>query len=148
VVTKLFAQCRPDVALFGEKDFQQLKVVARLAADLDLGVKVVGVPTVRDPDGLALSSRNAYLSGAERAVAPTLYRVLRECAARIGDGAALAGVLANARAAIERSGFVLDYLEARHAETLAPIESPKDGPVRLLVAARLGKTRLIDNVGV
>lgn len=148
VVTKLFTQCRPDLAVFGEKDFQQLKMVTRLAQDLDLRVKVIGVPTVRDRDGLALSSRNAYLSAQERAVAPTLYRVLGECAAKIGDGASITGVLAEGRKTIEQAGFSLDYLEARHAETLAPIVAPKDGPVRLLVAARLGKTRLIDNIGV
>ena len=148
IVTKLFTQVRPDFALFGEKDFQQLKVVTRLAQDLNLGVKVVGTPTVRDRDGLALSSRNAYLSQEQRAVAPTLYRVLGECAARIRAGANLKAVTAEGRKVIEAAGFVPDYLEARHAETLAPVETVQDGPLRLLVAARLGKTRLIDNIGV
>jgi pantoate--beta-alanine ligase len=148
VVAKLFTQCRPDFAIFGEKDFQQLVVVTRMARDLDLPVRVVGIPTVREPDGLALSSRNAYLTRDERKVAPTLHRVLADCAERIAAGGALAPTLADGRTAIEQAGFVLDYLEARHAETLAPVASPRERPMRLLVAARLGKTRLIDNIGV
>ena len=148
VVAKLLLQCRPDIAIFGEKDYQQLKVVTTLARDLDLPVKILGAPIVRESDGLAMSSRNAYLSAGERAIAPTLHRVLADCADKIASGAELAGVIAQGRAAIEHAGFVLDYLEARHAETLASIGSVKDGPIRLLVAARLGKTRLIDNVGV
>ncbi len=148
VVAKLFTQCRPDFAMFGEKDFQQLKVVTRMAKDLDLPVRVIGVPTVRETDGLALSSRNAYLSAEERAVAPTLYRVLAGCAAKISGGAPIARTLDEGRTEIAAAGFAIDYLEARHAETLAPIASAKDGPIRLLVAARLGKTRLIDNIGV
>ena len=148
VVAKLFTQCRPDFAMFGEKDFQQLKVVTRMAKDLDLPVRVIGVPTVREPDGLALSSRNAYLSDAERAGAPTLYRVLTACAAKMSAGTSIAKALDEARGEIMAAGFALDYLEARHAETLAPIGSVRDGPIRILVAARLGTTRLIDNVGV
>ena len=148
VVAKLFTQCRPDFAMFGEKDFQQLKVVTRMARDLDLPVRVIGIPTVREPDGLALSSRNAYLSEAERAVAPTLYRVLTGCAGKIKSGAPIAKLLDDGRGEITAAGFALDYLEARHAETLAAIASAKDGPIRLLVAARIGKTRLIDNIGV
>lgn len=148
VVCKLLTQCQPDIAVFGEKDFQQLKVITRLAADLDLPVKIVGAPIVREEDGLAMSSRNAYLSAPERAVAPTLYRVLKDCAAQIAQGASPAQALRAGSAAIERAGFVLDYLEARHAESLQPIQSKKDGPIRILVAARLGKTRLIDNVAV
>jgi pantoate--beta-alanine ligase len=148
VVAKLFAQVRPHMAIFGEKDYQQLKVVTRMAADLDLRVNVVGVPTIREPDGLALSSRNVYLSAEERARAPALNRVLKECAARIVDGKPIAAVTADGASELERTGFVVDYLAARHAETLAPIDSAGDGPIRLLVAARLGKTRLIDNIGV
>ena len=148
IVAKLFAQCRPDVAIFGEKDFQQLRVVTRMARDLDLAVKVIGMPTVREPDGLALSSRNVYLSAEERAVAPTLYRVLVASAGKIAAGHPIAATLADGRAEIGRVGFALDYLEARHAETLAPVGSVRDGPIRILVAARLGTTRLIDNVGV
>ena len=148
VVAKLFIQCRPDFAMFGEKDFQQLRVVTRMARDLDLPVRVVGVPTVREPDGLALSSRNVYLSPVERAAAPTLHRVLAACADKIAAGENIGTTLAAGRHEIEQAGFALDYLEARHADTLAPIASVKDGPVRLLVAARIGKTRLIDNIGV
>jgi pantoate--beta-alanine ligase len=148
VVAKLFTQTAPDVALFGEKDYQQLRVIAQMAKDLDLPLKVVGVPTVREKDGLALSSRNAYLSAAERAVAPTLYRALKNAAARIKKGEAIEHVLDVSRIEIDVAGFTLDYLEARHAHTLAPIASRKDGPIRLLVAATIGKTRLIDNLAV
>jgi pantoate--beta-alanine ligase len=148
VVAKLFLQTMPDVAVFGEKDYQQLKVVSRMARDLDLPLKVLGAPTVREGDGLAMSSRNVYLSPDERAVAPVLYRVLRLCAGKVAKGRPIATILSEGREAIERAGLALDYLEARHAETLAPIRSAKDGPVRLLVAAKLGKTRLIDNLGV
>jgi pantoate--beta-alanine ligase len=148
VVAKLFTQVLPDLAFFGQKDYQQLRVVTQMAKDLNLPVKVIGVPTVRESDGLALSSRNAYLSPAERAAAPMLYRVLRGCARRIKGGEKLDRVLNVGRIEIDVAGFTLDYLEARHALTLAPIASPKDGPIRLLVAARLGKTRLIDNVAV
>jgi pantoate--beta-alanine ligase len=148
VVAKLFTQCRPDYAMFGEKDYQQLQTVARMAADLDLKVEVVGVPTVREKDGLAMSSRNAYLDAAERAIAPTLYRVLRDCAARIAAGEAIARVVAEGWNEIEAAGFAVDYLEARNAQTLARAETVADGPLRLLVAARLGKTRLIDSVAV
>jgi len=148
VVAKLFLQCAPDIAVFGEKDYQQLKVVTRLAQDLDLPLRIVPGRTVRERDGLAMSSRNAYLTPAQRAIAPTLHRVLKACAERIGQGRSVATVLRHGRAAIERTGFAVDYLEARHADTLEPIRSTKEGPIRLLVAARLGATRLIDNVGV
>lgn len=148
VVGKLLLQCLPDVAVFGEKDYQQLKVVTQMAKDLDIPVRIVGGPTIREKDGLAMSSRNAYLSDAERAQAATLYRVLQDCAERIGQGARIANVLTKGRAALTDAGFALDYLEARHAETLAPIASLKDGAPRLLVAAKLGKTRLIDNIPV
>jgi len=148
VVAKLFTQTTPDFALFGEKDYQQLRVVTQMAQDLDLPLKVIGVPTVREQDGLALSSRNAYLSAAERSVAPLLYRVLKASAVRIKQGEPIEMVLEEARAEIGRAGFALDYLEARHALTLAPIVSRKDGPIRLLVAAKIGKTRLIDNIAV
>jgi pantoate--beta-alanine ligase len=148
VVGKLLLQVRPDIATFGEKDYQQLKVVTAMARDLDMGTKIAGVPTVREKDGLAMSSRNAYLSPQERAIAPALHRMLKACAADLKAGAPLAASLGEAEAEIERTGFAVDYLEARHAETLAPVASVKDGPVRLLVAARLGRTRLIDNIAV
>jgi pantoate--beta-alanine ligase len=148
VVAKLLLQVRPDLAMFGEKDYQQLKVVTAMARDLDIPVKIVGVPTVREKDGLALSSRNTYLSASERETAPTLQRVLKACAAALQSGRPITATLAKGRAEIERVGFAVDYLEARHAETLAPIASAAEGPVRLLVAAKLGRTRLIDNIGV
>src|SRR3954469_1949817 len=142
VVAKLFTQVMPDIAVFGQKDYQQLKVVTRMARDLDLPLKVIGAPTVREHDGLALSSRNVYLSADERAQAPLLQRVLKLCAEKIAKGRPPATILSEGREAIERGGFVLDYLEARAAETLAPIGSIKEGPIRLLVAAKLGRTRL------
>ena len=148
VVGKLFTQVRPDFAIFGEKDFQQLRVVTRMAGDLDLGVKVIGSKTVRERDGLAMSSRNVYLSPEERQTAPTLYRAMKESAKRLRAGDDLRAAMEGGAELISNAGFILDYFEARHAETLAPIASVKDGPVRILVAAKLGKTRLIDNVGV
>src|SRR3954464_13773250 len=111
VVAKLFTQVMPDIAVFGQKDYQQLKVVTRMARDLDLPLKVIGAPTVREQDGLAMSSRNVYLSADERAVAPTLYRVLRLCAKKIAEGRPISTILAEGREAIERAEFVLDYLE-------------------------------------
>jgi pantoate--beta-alanine ligase len=148
VVGKLFTQCRPDIAVFGQKDYQQLKVVTRMAADLDLGVRVIGLQTVRERDGLAMSSRNVYLSPAERAAAPVLYRTMQATAKRLRAGGDLAEAMAAGAGLIEAAGFTLDYFEARHAETLTPVASTAEGPVRLLVAARIGKTRLIDNIGV
>jgi pantoate--beta-alanine ligase len=148
VVAKLLIQCDPDIAVFGEKDYQQLKVIGRLARDLDLKTRIIGAPIVRETDGLALSSRNVYLSLHERASAPMLYGMLSDCAKRIAAGEPLVAVLDRARATIALAGFALDYLEARHADTLAPIGSADEGPIRLLVAARIGTTRLIDNVAV
>lgn len=148
VVAKLLLQVTPDFALFGEKDYQQLKVVTAMARDLDIPTKIVGAPTVREKSGLALSSRNAYLSASEQAVAPTLYRALKDCAARLKSGQPIGAALADSRAQIERAGFVVDYIDARHGETLAPIAALSDGPIRLLVAAKLGRTRLIDNIAV
>ncbi|NOJ49257.1 pantoate--beta-alanine ligase [Bradyrhizobium archetypum] len=148
VVGKLFTQVRPDVAIFGEKDFQQLRVVTQMAADLDLGVKVIGSRTVRERDGLAMSSRNVYLSPEERRIAPTLYRAMKESAKHLKTGEDFEAALAIGRELITAAGFALDYFEARHAGTLAPIASIKEGPVRILVAAKLGTTRLIDNIGV
>jgi pantoate--beta-alanine ligase len=148
VVGKLFTQCRPDMALFGEKDFQQLRVVTQMARDLDLGVRVIGAPTVRERDGLAMSSRNVYLSPAERRIAPTLYRAMKETAKRLRGGDDIEAAMAGGAELITTAGFALDYFEARHARTLAPIKSIEDGPVRLLVAAKIGNTRLIDNAAV
>jgi pantoate--beta-alanine ligase len=148
VVGKLFTQCRPDLAMFGEKDFQQLRVVTRMAGDLDLGVKVIGSRTVREADGLAMSSRNVYLSPDERRVAPTLYEAMKESAGRLRAGDDLDAAMAAGAEVVVGAGFMLDYFEVRHAGTLAPIASVKDGPMRILVAAKIGKTRLIDNIGV
>ena len=148
VVAKLFNQVRPDIALFGEKDYQQLAVIRRMARDLDLDLDIVGVPTERDADGLALSSRNFYLSEAERAAAVALPRALVEAAAALVAGAPVAETLTQARERLEAAGFEpVDYVELRDADTLAPMLS-LDRPGRLLAAARIGRTRLIDNVAV
>ncbi len=148
VVAKLFQQCLPDAAIFGEKDYQQLKVVERMVRDLDFGIEIVAAPTLRAKDGLAFSTRNEYLSAAERARAPLLYAALIRCAGALRDGAAMDVALASARASLQNAGFAVDYFEARHAETLAPIAALGAAPVRLLAAVRLGATRLIDNVAV
>jgi pantoate--beta-alanine ligase len=147
IVAKLLIQAQPDVALFGEKDFQQLCVIRQLAGDLDLPVAIVGVPVVRDRDGLALSSRNLYLDATERAVAPLLHATLVRCAAAVAATGAIEANLEAARTILSKAGFAIDYLEARHKETLLPLEdATKSG--RILVAARLGRTRLIDNVAI
>jgi pantoate--beta-alanine ligase len=148
VVAKLLIQSRPDVAVFGEKDYQQLKVVMRAAQDLDLETEIFGVPTLREPDGLAMSSRNVYLSPAERAKAPQLQAALRGCAEEILGGVEVASALEHAHQKLHVAGFAVDYFEARNAETLASVVAPEKEPIRLLAAARLGKTRLIDNIGV
>lgn len=148
ICCKLFTQSRADCAVFGEKDYQQLKVVTRMAADLDLGIEIIPAPTHREPDGLAMSSRNRYLSPEERALAPLLHRVMQNLAMRIRNEDPLFRAVGEAQSEIITAGFELDYLEARHAETLAPVTGLADGPIRLLVAARLGGTRLIDNISV
>jgi pantoate--beta-alanine ligase len=148
VVGKLFTQCRPDFAIFGEKDFQQLRVVTRMASDLDLGVKVIGSRTVRERDGLAMSSRNVYLSPQERAAAPVLFKAMKQCAQRLRAGDDVQGVMAGGLEMIRNVGFAVDYFEVRHAETLAPVASSAERPLRILVAAKIGKTRLIDNMAV
>ena len=148
VVSKLLLQCVPDIAYFGEKDYQQLMVVRRMARDLDIPVRIEGVPTVREPDGLALSSRNVYLSPEERQVAPLLHRVLHDTA--IAIAAAPDTVIANIEkglAVLRQAGFMPDYLEMRDAADLSPMTA-LDRPARLLAAARLGRTRLIDNIPV
>jgi pantoate--beta-alanine ligase len=147
VVAKLFNQVRPDVALFGEKDFQQLAVIRRMAVDLDFGLEIVGVPTQRDADGLALSSRNVYLSSEDREAASALPRALAEAAEAIAAGVAIEGALAQAHARLAAAGFEPEFVELRDSDSLAPIER-LDRPARLLAAARLGGTRLIDNIPV
>ena len=148
VVGKLFTQVRPDFAVFGEKDFQQLRVVTQMARDLDLGVRVIGSRTVRERDGLAMSSRNVYLSPEERRRAPGLYRAMKEAARRLRAGDDIEAALAGGAELAAGAGFTLDYFEVRHAGTLVPIASVNDGPMRILTAARIGTTRLIDNVAV
>lgn len=150
VVTKLLTQARPDVALFGEKDFQQLAVIRRLARDLDLGVDIMGVPTVRDADGLAVSSRNAYLSAAERAIAPALHRALRDAARAIAGGARIPEVCTGVRDDLLAAGFrAVDYVECVDAETLRPLAAYDPArAARVLAAAHLGRARLIDNLAV
>lgn len=148
VVTKLLLQCQADEAMFGEKDFQQLQVVRRMVRDLDIPTRICPVPTVREDDGLAISSRNVKLSAEQRAIAPALYRELRVAASRIADGTPIAEAEAAGRAALDQAGFdKVDYFEARDAETLAPLVSlDRDG--RLFAAAFLGEARLIDNVAI
>jgi len=148
VVAKLFAQTGSDRAYFGEKDYQQLQVVTRMAADLDLPVEVVPCPTVREPDGLAMSSRNMRLPSETRAAAATLYRVLTGMAADLGQGAALADLYPAAEAALQEAGFDrVEYLDLRAARDLAPLDRAGP-PARLLAAAWLGGVRLIDNIAV
>ncbi len=148
VVAKLFIACAPDTAIFGEKDYQQLLVVRRMGAHLGLPVNVVGFPTVRAADGLALSSRNAYLSPEERAVAPRLHAALQAAAAAIRAGSPVAAAVAAAERDLDDAGFAVDYVAVRNAATLAEATDPGAGPLRLLAAARLGRTRLIDNIAV
>ena len=149
VVTKLLIQSLPDTAYFGEKDYQQLLVICRLVRDLDLPVRITGVPIVREPDGLALSSRNAYLSPDERRVAPALARALRDLARTLArEPAAISREIDRGRAELIRAGFDVEYLEIRDAETLAPVVELVTAPSRALAAAYLGRTRLIDNAPV
>lgn len=148
VVAKLLIAGLPDRAYFGEKDFQQLAVIRRIVRDLLIPVEIVGCPTVRTGDGLALSSRNAYLSADERVVAPRLHGTLQDVAAAIRSGRPIKEALAEGRRTLADAGFEVGYLEARDSETLAPPEDGAAAPLRLLVAARLGKTRLIDNIAI
>jgi pantoate--beta-alanine ligase len=149
VVAKLLNQAGADIAVFGEKDYQQLLVVRRMAADLDIPTEIVGVPTVREADGLALSSRNRYLGEAERAIAPKLHREMLAVAADLEAGAAPAARLRAAIDLLQCAGFDrVEYLELRDAATLAPVERLEGRPARLLAAVHLGPVRLIDNVAV
>lgn len=148
VVSKLLLQAMPDKAFFGEKDYQQLQVVTRMARDLNIPVEIVGVPTVREADGLAMSSRNWYLTPKERAAAPTLYKVLCEIADKLSAGSDSLGSTATGRMQLEAAGFrSVDYIEVCDACSLEPLEKA-DRPARVLAAVHLGRTRLIDNVPV
>jgi pantoate--beta-alanine ligase len=145
VCTKLFGQSRADVALFGEKDWQQVQVVRRVVSDLDLPITIQGCPTVREPDGLAMSSRNRFLAPAERATAPTLPRVMRGVVAALEGGGAAATVLDAARTELAAAGFAVDYLALVEPATLRETTAL---PARLIAAARLGSVRLLDNMAV
>ncbi|MFZ4125424.1 MAG: pantoate--beta-alanine ligase [Rickettsiales bacterium] len=148
VVMKLLNQIKPDVALFGEKDYQQLCVIRRLVTDLNVEIEIIGVPTVREKDGLAMSSRNQYLTAEERKIAPILHKTLLESAKAIAQGDAIKEVLEEAKQRLLVAGFhKVDYLELREEESLVPL-AQYGVPARLLVAAHLGATRLIDNVRV
>lgn len=147
IVAKLFTQTGADYAMFGEKDYQQLAVVTRMAKDLDIPIEVVGIPTVREEDGLAKSSRNRYLSKHERQQATAIYRAISQAAEKINAGASQQNATRAAARSLTTLGFRVEYVTARNAETLAvPVE--RDEPLRILAAAWLGKTRLIDNIEV
>jgi pantoate--beta-alanine ligase len=148
VVARLLLAAMPDVALFGEKDFQQLAVIRRMAADLGIPAAIVGVPTVRDADGLALSSRNAYLSDDERRRALALPRALDKARLDILGGTPVAGVLQAAKSGLAEAGFSpIDYFALVDSSTLEPLDEAR-GPARLIAAAIIGTTRLIDNLGL
>jgi pantoate--beta-alanine ligase len=146
VVTKLLLQCAPDVAVFGEKDYQQLLVIKQLVRDLNIPVQIVSGPIVREGDGLALSSRNFYLSAAERKTAPILHQVLSEVAAALANGEGCDAASSAGRFKLEANGFRVDYVAIRDPETLAPLFGPISGPARVMGAVYLGTTRLIDNL--
>lgn len=149
VCCKLFQQTQAELACFGEKDWQQLQVVTRMAADLDIPIRILPVETVREADGLALSSRNRFLSAAERATAPVLFRTMTAAATAIADGAAVTTALAEGEAVLRAAGLEPDYFALVEAETLKPLASRRtDGPMRLVAAARLGTIRLLDNIAV
>ncbi|HET9937028.1 MAG TPA: pantoate--beta-alanine ligase [Methyloceanibacter sp.] len=147
VVTKLLLQCAPDLALFGEKDYQQLLMIKRLVRDLDIPVEILGGPIVREKDGLALSSRNAYLSPSERKTAPLLYQTIVAVANDLRQGRGADDAAAAGRFKLEAAGFQVDYVAVRDPETLKPLSGPVER-ARVLAAVQLGRTRLIDNVAV
>ena len=156
VVAKLLLQSLPDVAIFGEKDYQQLQVIKQMARDLDIPVEILGAPTVREADGLAMSSRNAYLSDAERTTAVLVSRTIREVADRVAKGTEVSNACSEGIKTLENAGYRVDYLEVCDGDSLQPLVGAVGGPsgvqarvnARVLVAAWLGKTRLIDNVAV
>jgi pantoate--beta-alanine ligase len=149
VCCKLFNQVTPDVAIFGEKDFQQLAVLRQMVRDLDMGLKLIGAPTKREKDGLALSSRNAYLSADERKIAPTLNAAIVELAAKAAAGRPIPAAIEAARKRVLGAGFTsIDYITVADANTLTEVSKRSDQPLRVLAAVWLSKTRLIDNVPV
>lgn len=151
VVSRLFLHVQPDVALFGEKDYQQLLVIRRMTQDLGFGIEIVGGPTIREADGLAMSSRNVYLSADQRMTAAALPRAMQEAAARLEAGERISTIIEDTQQALTAAGFAaVDYVAVRRADTLAPFggdTAPVGVTGRLLLAARMGKTRLIDNMG-
>ncbi|MCY0964371.1 pantoate--beta-alanine ligase [Parathalassolituus penaei] len=149
VVTKLFNMVQPDQAFFGEKDYQQIAVIRKMVADLDMPIKITAVPTARAADGLALSSRNGYLTAEERAIAPALHQGLQQLGQLLKQGVTVAEAIAEARQAIDNSGFRCDYLEVRCADNLEVVSAPQPGDkLVILGAAFLGNARLIDNIQV
>lgn len=148
VCCKLFTQVAPDIAVFGEKDYQQLTVVRQMVRDLNLPLEIVSLPTVRESDGLAMSSRNAYLSPEQRRIAPTIHRVITRIAEAAAGGGAAAAAITEGKGTLEAAGFKVDYLDVRDADTLTPPIPGSQHRLRVLVAAWLGKTRLIDNLPV
>ena len=148
VVTKLLLHCTPDIAIFGEKDYQQLLVIKRLATDLDLPVEIIGGPIVRESDGLALSSRNVYLSKSDRQTAPLLHKALLDTRELLLKGTPMSKAAPQTTDVLTKAGFQLDYFELRDAHTLAPMDRFSRKPARLLIASNLGRTRLIDNIAI
>ncbi len=148
VVSKLLIQAQCDYAVFGEKDYQQLMTVTRMAADLDIPTQIVGAETIRHEDGLAMSSRNEYLSDYERVVAPLLHKILQETAEELRTSDDVEATIRRCRRALNKASFRVDYVEVRNADTLEKLMGTSDEPMRLLAAAYLGKTRLIDNIAV
>ena len=148
VVAKLFAQSAADCAFFGEKDYQQLKVIIRMVNDLNLPIEIFSIATMREPDGLAMSSRNAYLSAENRAKAPLIYSVLNQTVQAIKAGEQIEAALANGHRLLSEAGFKIDYYEARNADNLKEIVDRDKEKIRLLIAAKIGATRLIDNMGL
>ena len=146
VVTKLFNIVQPDYAFFGEKDYQQLAVIRQFVQDLNIPLEVIGVPIVRAEDGLALSSRNGYLSEEQRKIAPTIYQLLKQAEQQLHSGQMLSQVLANISTELTQAGFIVDYVEARQPNLQAIEQFDRD--VVLFVAAKLGSTRLIDNLQI
>jgi pantoate--beta-alanine ligase len=147
VVSKLLLQALPECAIFGEKDYQQLAVIRHMARDLDIPVEILAGVTVREADGLAMSSRNVYLSPEERALAPKVHDVLQVCAEKLRKGSAILAAETWGRTELAIAGFEVDYIAIRDAASLAPVDEPRPGqPLRILVAAKLGRTRLIDNI--
>jgi len=148
VVTKLFLQSLPDIAVFGEKDYQQLLVIRQLVKDLNFPIEIIGGPILREADGLAMSSRNAYLSEEDRAIAPQLYKVLSDMAADLGAGRDVESTIAMGANRLRGAGFRIDYLDVRTDDTLIPLEGQVVDSARIFAAAWLGETRLIDNVPI